>query len=657
MHPHFLQTFVEVRTRAAHFKRKHPLLADRLEIRRNNIHDTCRRRLLIMLHQAVRPDYIDLDRTVKHGRELICKALRQSQGIQIRTAGKRTVSDILNRIRNPQADKRIAVCEGIFIDGTKCLRQTDLLILTGCRKCIRSDVADGIRQYNAERSEAAGKGIHFNNPESFRNHDMPYRFKSAERISRNSADADGQKDCRQNMLRLICTQIQLLCAVRRDCSISLRNLKNMIADSQLFDLLCSQDIVILLHQLCNRGNPRSGKNLLFRPVQANLRTVKEQINSSSVRIICRKIHIGQTCAAGECIRFDFRQRIRKFQRHQARTIPERLRLNPADTLRNLKAFAAFCTAEGTVSDYGIIFQCIASLNRTGQRFADLMRKYLFIAVFTGMNRNKRNRTVKGLIGINFCFSYGHRVGLLIRYSMTGFRNRRIRRRFGYSSRLNGCLLHTAGLFCRRHRGLFRFFRSSFGFYCRFTHNRRALRVNSLRAGKCINPLLKLRQHAQLLLHFGECTCHILQFIDRTDLFGKCIDLFLYVRNRIHLFLQLRNDTDLLLNRGNRFNGFAGFIDGINLFLYSVNRRNLILNFGNRACHLPEIADGFHGRFQLGKFIDLLLNIADRIDCFLHIGDRIDLLLHLGKLRSNLRHISDCLNLVFQIREIPYLFFD
>ena len=220
-------------------------------------------------------------------------------------------------------------------------------------------------------------------------------FQSCKRICGHTAHTLRQDHGCQHMFRFLRTKIKLLRTIRCNRGITLRNLKNMVPDSQLLHFLRCQDIVILLHKVRNRLNPRSGKNLLLRPVQANLRTEQEQINRFSVGIIGRQINIRQSGASGERIRFDLGQRIRDFQCHETRAVPERLRFHAADTLRNLEPLAAVRSAKGTVRNHGVIFQRITAFNRTGKPLGNLMRKDFFCTViFAAVHGCKRNRLVK-----------------------------------------------------------------------------------------------------------------------------------------------------------------------------------------------------------------------------------------------------------------------
>ena len=502
MHAHFFQALIEIRTGSAQFQREHALFVDRLEVRRNNAHDTCGRRLLVMLHDTGQPVDGNLDRTVQNIRKLIFKPLRDRDRIQIRTAGKRTAADHLYRLRNPQADKRVAVCKRVFIDHAQCLRQTNLLILTRRSKCIRSDVGNRIRQNQTERTRAAGKRIHLDDSESFGNYDMPDGFDAAECIGTDSADTLRQDHGRQDMLRLLSAQIKFFHAVRRNCGAAFGQLQNMIANRELLDLLCGQDVLILLHQIGNCFNARSGKDFLLRPVQLDLRTIKEQINRFFVRIICRQIDIRQAGTACKSIRLDLGQRIRDLNCHQARAIPECLRFHAADALRNLKPLTRFCIAECTACDYSISLQRIAALNRSGQRFANIMGKdFLVLRVFTNMNRDKRNSII-----VNFfreCDGCGllHRSLLLIYNSiwLRCFNRLRLDRNHRLCCNRRSC-------FRRIHRSGYRllnscvFSRSSLHRDCRLCGDlsgkcRLCRCVNSLRAGKCLDLLLQFRQYA------------------------------------------------------------------------------------------------------------------------------------------------------------------
>ena len=93
------------------------------------------------------------------------------------------------------------------------------------------------------------------------------------------------------MLRFLCPGIDILCKVRREDRIALRHLKNMVPDSQFFRLLRSQNIIILFHQLSDRGNTRPGQESFLRPVQLDLRTEQEVFHCFSVREALAQIYI------------------------------------------------------------------------------------------------------------------------------------------------------------------------------------------------------------------------------------------------------------------------------------------------------------------------------------------------------------------------------
>ncbi len=187
MSMHCIQALGKIRTLLADFRCKDTLL-DHIRIgRRYNRKQRIRRSLRITGITLLIEDYIDFNRTVKDRRKLLLKPLRNGQIGQSSTAGKRHISDFFYRIRYTECHKRIAVREQIGGNLLQGIRQTDLLILTGCCKGIRSEIADRVRQNQTVRAETAGKGIHINDLQAFRQNNMYQFIQSGKRICTDPA--------------------------------------------------------------------------------------------------------------------------------------------------------------------------------------------------------------------------------------------------------------------------------------------------------------------------------------------------------------------------------------------------------------------------------------------------------------------------------------
>ena len=460
MRMHLLQAFIEIRAFTAYSLCKQPLLRCRRKRGCHHRHQRCGRCFLISGAAILTLHHIDLDRPVKNCEKLCSKTCRNCQICQGCTAGKRHIADLFNRIRNTERYQRIAVREQIFGNLPQHSRQADLLILAGCGKCIRADVTDRIRKHQTVRSQTAAECIHINDLKTLRQNDMHQCFQPRKCLCSDPAQAGRQINRAQGMLRLIHADIKILRKVRRKNRVSLRNFKHMIPDGQLFRFGRSQNILALLHQLCNGRHARSRKQALFRPVQLDLRTEQEIFHSLSVREALAEISVCQTGAAGECVRLDLLKRFRQLQSQQTRAVPESLCLNAADSLRNLKPFAALRDKERPGCDHSILLQRGTALDRAGKPLGYLMRIDLFIrAVLALMNRNKCKRLIE--------------LAVILRYLIC-------------QSGLGICLLHRIQRLLRCiGRGRFA------GCRC------------GLMLSHCGNRLLNLRDYADLFLQIGN----------------------------------------------------------------------------------------------------------------------------------------------------------
>ena len=497
-----LDPFVEILAGLADFRRKQPLLGNRCI----TLIEICKERIA-RLHRAlaaelIRPVDIDFDRTVKDCRQSRLERTRNCQRAEIAAAGQCCITNLPDAFRNPETDKRIAVGECILRDRLQRDRQTNLLILTGSRKRKRSDIADGIRQKQTRRSHASGKCIHVNELQAFRDNNMLDGFQAGKCAGCNPPDAFRQINGRECMLRFILTNVDILCEIRRERCIALRNLEYVIPDNELFRLLCSQDIIKLLHQIADGLNPGSGKNLLARPVQLDFRTEHEIFNCLALREIIRNIDICKSGTACECIRLDLSQCGRNLDRKQTGRIPECLCLDPADAFGDFKPFTALRIPEGAICNHGIGLQSSAALHRAGHRLGNILREDLFTQrIFTGMNRHKTDAVIKCSRYSRRCRSrlrnrYGrlNRDCLRCRNLLKVLLNRSCCRRLRLSSRLCRnlrrrcgccrCIEHISsrsiGRGRRNHRRSRQFKRELRRLSCRF---RRRLYV--LNAGDCI----------------------------------------------------------------------------------------------------------------------------------------------------------------------------
>ena len=697
MRMHLLDALVEIVAGLADLRRKEPVLGSRTEPLLDISHQLVAGFLLIGLRIFIRPVDINLDRAVEDQRELALEPARDRQGAQVRAACKCHAADLSDGIRNAQADQRIAVHEGIFMNGAEIPRQTDLLILARCRKCKRSDVADGIREHDPRRTHAAGECVHINDLQTFRNDDMPDGFQSGEGARADTAHTPRQEDRGKRMLRFIRTDIKPLCEIRCDRRIALRDLKNVVPDDQLFRLLCSQNIVKLLHEIGDRFDAGSGKNLLLRPVHLDLRTENEVFNDLALGKIGRDINIRKAGASGECIRLDLCQRRGQLDRKQTRRIPECLRFRTADALRNLETLAALRAAERTVRNDRIVFQRSTSLDRSGHRLGDLLRKDAFgLRIIALMNRAECNAFVKDAVRNGSCFRKDRSSGFRL-CGVGGFfllagckrsdqvicgdlsRNRRGCRRCGSRyGRRNGCRRGEARSLkriltrCNRNRlhigickevtfrkrirygsgrrsGYFRCARDRLigGTICKRNTGAVLPLQNGIHGLECCFRCHSRDMCGGLLLHIGQIVDALLQFRNHADFFlhiRQNTDLFLYFADRLDLFLQLGDRFDLFLYIADRFDLRLHICKGVH-FLFEI--RDLLGTFaelGDRIDGLLNIRDRVNTLLHTGDRVDLFLHTGDRIDLLLHSGDRVDLLLDTGERVDLLLHTGECIDL-------------
>ena len=187
------ETFSKVCAGRTQFLCKQALRSGRRKIRFNDCKKLCGRRFAVCVLFILCPVNIDLHGSVENQRKLFLKAFRNRQIGKTGTAGKCRFTDFLYGFGNPEGNKRIAVREGVFRNAVKGRRQAELLKLTRCSKCIRTEIPDGIRQNDAVRTDTAGKGVHVNDFQPFGDNNVHTGRKTVKCLCGDSADGARQE--------------------------------------------------------------------------------------------------------------------------------------------------------------------------------------------------------------------------------------------------------------------------------------------------------------------------------------------------------------------------------------------------------------------------------------------------------------------------------